>query len=243
MVNTDCHGQGGGYGAQKLAAASGRECRLYLELINNFDSDNVHAYIQTTLKDSDQKRLNTADGTLYQPVANSNFVSTPLARSADCGVRRRTALIFDFLTICSDLSSERCLAVPFSRAPFFSTGDHACAMILGSSALCSAGSSSRQFAQISQKIDAWLSILMSAFLLHARPCVPQHEQTLLPASIEWYDVHPYGSSRKRRRLMEDPQVQADNLHQLWADRLLDYFCLQGEYAGQHSIGGARKPPL
>lgn len=47
--------------------------------------------------------------------------------------------------------------------------------------------------------------------------------------FDGYDTH-YGSSRKRRRLMEDPQVQADNMHQLWADELLDYFMLQGEYA-------------
>lgn len=49
--------------------------------------------------------------------------------------------------------------------------------------------------------------------------------------FDGYDTHPYGSSRKRRRLMEDPQVQADNMHQIWADDLLDYFCLQGEYSG------------
>jgi transcription factor MBP1 len=49
--------------------------------------------------------------------------------------------------------------------------------------------------------------------------------------FDGYDTHPYGSSRKRRRLLEDPQVQADNIHQMWADELLDYFCLQGEYSG------------
>lgn len=48
--------------------------------------------------------------------------------------------------------------------------------------------------------------------------------------FDGYDTNPYGSSRKRRRLMEDPQVQAENMHQLWAEELLDYFMLQGEYA-------------
>lgn len=52
--------------------------------------------------------------------------------------------------------------------------------------------------------------------------------------FEGYDTHPYGSSRKRRRLMDDPQVQADTMHQVWADDLLDYFCLQGDYAGAPS---------
>ena len=46
--------------------------------------------------------------------------------------------------------------------------------------------------------------------------------------FDGYDTNPYGSSRKRRRLMEDPQVQAENMHQLWAEELLDYFMLQGE---------------
>lgn len=46
--------------------------------------------------------------------------------------------------------------------------------------------------------------------------------------FEGYDTHPFGSSRKRRRLMEDPQVQADNMHQMWAEELLDYFVLQGD---------------
>jgi transcription factor MBP1 len=52
--------------------------------------------------------------------------------------------------------------------------------------------------------------------------------------FDGYDTNPYGSSRKRRRLMEDPQVQAENMHQLWAEELLDYFMLQGEYADEPS---------
>ncbi|GAB7330122.1 hypothetical protein MBLNU13_g01802t2 [Cladosporium sp. NU13] len=98
MASTDGHGQGGGYGGQGKAAASGREHQLYLELVTNFESDNTHAYIQTTLKASDQKRLNTADGTPYQPVANDKFVLTPVPQSANCGIRRWTAFyILDFL--------------------------------------------------------------------------------------------------------------------------------------------------
>jgi len=248
MTSADGHGQGGGYSGQQLAAARGIEHQFYLELINNFESDNIHAYIQTNLEDSDQTRLIAADGIPHEPVAGSKSSSTPDPRSANCGIRRLTALLFDFLTICSDLSPERCLAVLFGRAPFCFTRDHACAII---SAPHRSVRRAVPFDNLLRSLKSWAlgcSIRLSNLLLYERPCVcdhlaPQHGKTILPASIEGYDTHPYGSSRKRRRLMEDPQVQADNLHQLWADELLDYFCLQGEYAGQHSIGGARKPPL
>lgn len=60
---------------------------LAIELVNNYDSDNLRAYIQTTLENSDQKRLITVDGTAYQPVANSKSVSTPIPESANCGIR------------------------------------------------------------------------------------------------------------------------------------------------------------
>ena len=60
---------------------------LAIELVNNYDSDNLHVYIQTTLADSDQKRLITADGTPYEPVANIKYVSTPIPASANCGIK------------------------------------------------------------------------------------------------------------------------------------------------------------
>lgn len=60
---------------------------LAIELVNNYDSNNIHAYIQTTLQGTDQKRLITADGTPYEPVANSKSVSTPIPQSANCGIR------------------------------------------------------------------------------------------------------------------------------------------------------------
>ncbi|GAB7330121.1 hypothetical protein MBLNU13_g01802t1 [Cladosporium sp. NU13] len=96
MASTDGHGQGGGYGGQGKAAASGREHQLYLELVTNFESDNTHAYIQTTLKASDQKRLNTADGTPYildflfcgrfKKLRISLFARTTLKTAARAGV-------------------------------------------------------------------------------------------------------------------------------------------------------------
>ena len=59
---------------------------LSIELVNNYDSDNLHVYIQTTLADSGEKRLITADGTPYEPVANVKYVSTPIPASANCGM-------------------------------------------------------------------------------------------------------------------------------------------------------------
>ena len=60
---------------------------LTIELYNNYDSENVHAYIQTTLKDSGQVRLITADGTPYQPLANSRSAAVPIPQSANCGIK------------------------------------------------------------------------------------------------------------------------------------------------------------
>jgi hypothetical protein len=59
---------------------------LSIELINNLDSGDVHAYIQTTSEGSDQKLLITADGSIYQPVANSKYVATPVPQDANCGI-------------------------------------------------------------------------------------------------------------------------------------------------------------
>jgi hypothetical protein len=57
-----------------------------IELVNNLDSPNAHAYIQTTSPDSDQKVLITANGTPYSPVANSRYVATPIPANANCGI-------------------------------------------------------------------------------------------------------------------------------------------------------------
>jgi hypothetical protein len=59
---------------------------LSIELINNLNSENVHAYIQTTSEGSDQKLLITADGGIYQPVANSKYVATLIPKNANCGI-------------------------------------------------------------------------------------------------------------------------------------------------------------
>lgn len=60
---------------------------LAIELVNNFEGDNIHAYIQTNLADNGQIRLITADGTPYQPVANSKSAAVPIPQSANCGIK------------------------------------------------------------------------------------------------------------------------------------------------------------
>ena len=59
---------------------------LSIELINNFDSENIHAYIQTTSEGTDQKVLIKADGTQYTPVAKSKYVPTMIPQDANCGI-------------------------------------------------------------------------------------------------------------------------------------------------------------
>jgi len=59
---------------------------LTIELINNFDSSNLRAYIQTTSEGTDQKLLIKADGTAYKPVANNKYTSTPIPQDANCGI-------------------------------------------------------------------------------------------------------------------------------------------------------------
>lgn len=60
---------------------------LSIELVNNLDSGNVHAYIQTDSSEhSGQKLFITSDGTVYQPVANSKYVATPIPKDAHCGI-------------------------------------------------------------------------------------------------------------------------------------------------------------
>lgn len=74
----------------------------------------------------------------------------------------------------------------------------------------------------------------------ARPMTPDDMTVEDESVFDGYDNHPY-SSRKRRRLMDDPQVIADNQHQLWADELLDYFILQGTSPDMPQ-GPAPQPP-
>jgi len=74
----------------------------------------------------------------------------------------------------------------------------------------------------------------------ARPVTPDDVTVEDESVFDGYDNHPY-SSRKRRRLMDDPQIIADNQHQLWADELLDYFILQGTSPDMPQ-GPAPQPP-
>lgn len=59
---------------------------LSIELINNLDSEKVHAYIQTTSAIGASMLFITSDGTVYQPVANSKYVPTPIPKDAHCGI-------------------------------------------------------------------------------------------------------------------------------------------------------------
>ena len=70
-----------------LSQRDGAPGALAIELINNYDSQTIHAYIQTTLEGTDQKRLITADGTPYQPVAHSKSVPTLIPQDANCGIK------------------------------------------------------------------------------------------------------------------------------------------------------------
>ncbi|OQO06632.1 hypothetical protein B0A48_08419 [Cryoendolithus antarcticus] len=63
--------------------------------------------------------------------------------------------------------------------------------------------------------------------MHERATTPSNETVASESVFDGYDTHPYGSSRKRRRIADDPQAQADTQHQLWADELLDYYVLLG----------------
>jgi len=60
---------------------------IAIELINNLDSADARAYIQTTSGGTDQKVLITADGTPYHPVANGKWNPTPIPQNANCGIR------------------------------------------------------------------------------------------------------------------------------------------------------------
>ncbi|KAM0719570.1 hypothetical protein Q7P37_003700 [Cladosporium fusiforme] len=46
--------------------------------------------------------------------------------------------------------------------------------------------------------------------------------------FDGYDTHPYGSSRKRRRIQQDPEIQAQNAFSMWAEDLMDYFVLDND---------------
>ena len=134
----------------------------------------MHAYIQTNLEDSDQTRLITADCIPYETVAGSKLFSTPNPRSANCGIKRFTALLLDFLTICSDLSPEIYLAVLFGRAPFCFTRDHACVIIL---APHRSGRRAVPFENLLRFLKGWAlgcSIRLSNLLLYEGPCACDH---------------------------------------------------------------------
>jgi hypothetical protein len=57
-----------------------------IELVNNINSTNVHAYIQSTDGGSKEKVLITSEGRVYKPVASSKDVATPVPKSAKCGI-------------------------------------------------------------------------------------------------------------------------------------------------------------
>jgi hypothetical protein len=57
-----------------------------IEFVNNIDSADVHAYIQSTDGGSKEKVLITSEGQVYKPVASSKDVATPLPKSAKCGI-------------------------------------------------------------------------------------------------------------------------------------------------------------
>lgn len=58
---------------------------LSVDLINNFDSDNIHVYIQTGSHDG--AVMITSDGSVYKPVANGNSGLTTIPQNANCGIR------------------------------------------------------------------------------------------------------------------------------------------------------------
>jgi hypothetical protein len=57
-----------------------------IELVNNINSANVHAYIQTTDGGTKDKVLITSEGQVYKPVASSKDEATPVPKSAKCGI-------------------------------------------------------------------------------------------------------------------------------------------------------------
>jgi hypothetical protein len=83
------HHVGAGAAKSSLAILNERDDApgaLTIELINNFDSSNVHAYIQTTSEGTDQKVLIKADGSEYKPVATSKYTPTFIPQNANCGI-------------------------------------------------------------------------------------------------------------------------------------------------------------
>jgi hypothetical protein len=83
------HHVGAGAAKSSLAILNERDDApgaLTIELINNFDSSNVHAYIQTTSEGTDQKVLIKADGSEYKPVATSKHTPTFIPQNANCGI-------------------------------------------------------------------------------------------------------------------------------------------------------------
>jgi len=57
-----------------------------IELVNNIDSANVHAYIQSTDGGTREKVLITSEGQVYKPIAFGKNEATPVPKSAKCGI-------------------------------------------------------------------------------------------------------------------------------------------------------------
>ena len=57
-----------------------------IDIINNINSSNVRAYIQTTHGGTNERVLITSEGQVYKPIAFSNNVATPIPKSAKCGI-------------------------------------------------------------------------------------------------------------------------------------------------------------
>jgi hypothetical protein len=102
------------------------------------------------------------------------------------------------LTISSDLSEDRCLAVLSGRAPFFYTRESACAIILAPrrsvrqvlSTTCS---------DLSEDRCLTFSFRPSTLLLHERPCACDHFGSSARADIpsgEHRSQHSIGGVRK-----------------------------------------------
>ncbi|KAM0720286.1 hypothetical protein Q7P37_004422 [Cladosporium fusiforme] len=72
--------------AARSAADETSPTSFQIEFINNTDSDNVHAYVVTNSRDSDQAVLITAGGEVYKPVAYSKGVATSIPKDANCGI-------------------------------------------------------------------------------------------------------------------------------------------------------------
>lgn len=65
---------------------TGAATSFSIELINNLDDNDIHAYIVTNAPTTDQAILITADGEEYHPVAYNKGQATPIPAEANCGI-------------------------------------------------------------------------------------------------------------------------------------------------------------